>query len=114
MRFLKLKKKPKRVESPPVPSRPCWNPATGLLDEAVVREWLIAKLARVVGIPMSDVDPALNFVEYGLDSMQAIRLSGDLERWMGFELPPILLYDYPSIDTLARYLAENPPVPAAH
>ena len=108
-----LKSKPKHVETRPIPDGPHLDPATGQLDEAVIREWLIAKLAKVVGIPISEVDPALNFVEYGLDSMQAIRLSGDLERRVGFELPPILLYDYPTIDTLARYLAEDRPGPAA-
>jgi acyl carrier protein len=113
MNLLK-KKKPKREESPPVAASPYLNPAMGLLDEAVIREWLIAKLANVVGIPITDVDPALCFVEYGLDSMQAVRLSGDLERWMGVELPPILLYDYPTVDELARYLVESTPGPASH
>jgi acyl carrier protein len=104
MSILERREKSKRVEFAPVPARP---------DEAEIREWLVAKVARVVGVPTSDVDPALSFVEFGLDSMQSVRLSGDLERWMGYELPPILLYDYPTIDSLARYLAENPAGPTA-
>jgi acyl carrier protein len=114
MIFLKKKNQPKHVESPPVPASPYRDRATGRLDEALIRQWLIAKLSKVVGIPITDVDPTLNFVEYGLDSMQAVRLSGDLERWMGFELPPILLYDYPTIDELARCLVANPPGSASH
>jgi acyl carrier protein len=39
--------------------------------------------------------------------MQAVTLTHDLEKWLGRELDPFLLYDYPSVDTLARYLSEN-------
>jgi acyl carrier protein len=112
--ILLKKNQPKHVESPLFPASPYRDRTTGLLDEAVIREWLITKLSQVVGIPITDVDPTSSFAEYGLDSMQAVRLSGDLERWMGFELPPILLYDYPTIDALARCLVANPPVPAPH
>lgn len=79
----------------------------GPLDEAVIRAWLASKLAGVLGATPEEVDPACTFTDYGLDSMQAVRLSGDVESWLGRELSPLLLYDYPSIETLARYLAEH-------
>ncbi len=34
-------------------------------------------------------------------------MTGDLEDWLGCELDPTLLYDYPTIDALAWHLAEE-------
>ena len=79
----------------------------GPVDEAVIRLWLAGKVAGVLGVTPEEVDPATTFTDYGLDSMQAVRLSGDIETWLGRELSPLLLYDYPSIASLAGYLAEN-------
>jgi len=39
--------------------------------------------------------------------VQVARLSGDLEAWLGRELSPSLIYDYPTIESLARHLAEE-------
>ena len=91
----------KPVDPPPSPRH------QGPLNEAVIQAWLSSKLAGVLGVTPEEVDPACTFTDYGLDSMQAVRLSGDVESWLGRELSPLLLYDYPSIETLARYLAEH-------
>jgi acyl carrier protein len=34
-------------------------------------------------------------------------LSGDLQTWLEIELDPTLLYDYPTIQSLAEYLVEK-------
>jgi acyl carrier protein len=34
-------------------------------------------------------------------------MSGDLEDWVGRKIDPTLLYDYPTIETLAQHLAEE-------
>ena len=47
------------------------------------------------------------FDRYGLDSSAAVGMTGDLEDWLGKEVEPILLYDYPTIETLARHLSIN-------
>lgn len=45
-----------------------------------------------------------NLAEYGLDSIAALTIAGDLEDELGIELPPTLLWDHPTIDELATYL----------
>jgi hypothetical protein len=42
-----------------------------------------------------------------LDSMVGVSLAGDLEDWLGLALSPTLLWDYPTVETLTRYLAEE-------
>src|SRR5262249_14255020 len=53
-----------------------------------------------------DIDVGLPFACYGFSSVQAISLSGELGEALGRRLPPTLLYDYPTIEALARHLAE--------
>jgi 8-amino-7-oxononanoate synthase len=50
------------------------------------------------------VDIYAPFESFGLDSLKAVTLSGLLEDWIGLELSPTLFWDYPNIDSLARYL----------
>jgi acyl transferase domain-containing protein/acyl carrier protein len=85
----------------------------GLLQNiASVQSWLVAKLAEYLDIDPSTIDIHEPFASYGLESAEAISLSGELEEWLGRDLSPSLLYDYPSISILARYLAgdANPAV----
>jgi acyl carrier protein len=73
----------------------------------VIQAWLITHLAEQVGIEPQDIDVHQPFTEYGLDSMVGVSLAGDLEDWLGLDLSPTLLWDYPTVETLTRYLAEE-------
>lgn len=44
------------------------------------------------------------FLNYGLSSLDAVTLSGELEELLGCRLSPTLAYEYPSIFSLSRYL----------
>ena len=57
----------------------------------------------------STIDPREPFTYYGLDSVQAVGLTGDLEIWLGRRLSPTLAWDYPNIESLARHLAVETP-----
>ncbi|KIP16987.1 phosphopantetheine attachment site family protein [Burkholderia sp. MSHR3999] len=52
------------------------------------------------------IDVDKQFIDYGLDSADAMKMVGDLEDYVGFELSPSLPYQYPTIDALARALAD--------
>ena len=73
-----------------------------------IQGWLIDKLAETLEIEPSQIDIGLDFEEYGLESAEAINLSGDLEEYLDRRLPPTLLWDYQNIAALAQYLANNP------
>ncbi|MEL6495185.1 MAG: acyl carrier protein, partial [Cyanobacteria bacterium J06623_7] len=59
-----------------------------------IQGWLIDKLAEVLEIEPNQIDVGQDFEEYGLESAEAINLSGDLEDYLGCRLPPTLLWDY--------------------
>ena len=43
----------------------------------------------------------------GLDSVQAVRLSAELEDYLNIKLSPTIIYDYPNISSLAAYLTNS-------
>ena len=70
-----------------------------------IQAWLVGRLANVLKVAPGHIDVQEPFARYGLDSKDAAGLSGELEEWLGRRLPQTLVYDYPTVDTLARYLA---------
>ncbi len=72
-----------------------------------IQGWLIDKLAEVLEVEPNQIDVGQDFEEYGLESVEAINLSGDLEDYLGCRLPPTLLWDYQNIEALAQYLAQG-------
>ena len=74
------------------------------------RQELIAFLAEralhVLGLDATTpVEPRVPLKEIGLDSLMAVELSNSLVRSGGQSLPATLLFDYPTLDALATYLA---------
>lgn len=73
--------------------------------------WLRNRLARELELEPDQIDTQKDFADCGLSSVEAVNLSGDLESFLGCRLPPTLLWDYPTIDSLARYLEGTLPPP---
>jgi acyl carrier protein len=71
-----------------------------------ITTWLIGRLAAHFEIDPAEIDVHEAFTNYGLDSRTAVGLSGELETWLGRQLPATLVWDYPSIDLLAKNLAD--------
>jgi acyl carrier protein len=76
-----------------------------LPDALEIERWIAARLATRLGTPNLEIDPTVPFAHYGMDSQNALGLSGDLEEWLGTELSPTLVWDYPTVRQLASYLA---------
>ena len=75
--------------------------------ETQIQSWLITNISSVVEVDPQTIDIRKPLEYYGMDSMQAMHLSGDLEDWLGRQLSPTVVWDYPTIELLARHLAEN-------
>lgn len=80
------------------------------MNAGEIRAWLVAEIARTVGLNPSAIDVRAPFDSHGLSSLDGVTLSGDLERLLGRDLSPTLVYEHPSIEALARYLGEVPAV----
>src|SRR5712692_7759457 len=72
-----------------------------------IRAWLVAKLSELLDVTPESIDLRESFTSYGLGSLQAVIISGELGDWLGRKLSPTLAYDYPNVEVLARYLAEE-------
>lgn len=78
-----------------------------------VYEWLSARLSLYLRRAPESIDPAVPLAEYGMDSVAALSLCGDLEEEFGLEVEPTLLWDFPTVTALVRHLtAVLPDVPA--
>lgn len=75
-------------------------------QEETIQDWLINHIAIWLLIDADDIDVNEPFAEYGLTSITAVSLTGDLEDWLEIELSPTLAYEYPTIAAMAHHLAE--------
>jgi acyl-CoA synthetase (AMP-forming)/AMP-acid ligase II/acyl carrier protein len=89
-----------RPEAPTVPAGPGAS-----RNESAITAWLVSRLARESGMDPDEIDLGQPFASYGVDSARALLLVGDLETWLGRDLPPIVLWNYPTVEALARHLA---------
>ena len=84
---------------------------SGSLD---VAHWIRNALAKLLGIRADQIDLTKPFASFGVDSVTAVRLSGELQEWLGRPVPPTVAYDYPTIEKLAAHLARDPERVALH
>jgi acyl carrier protein len=76
-------------------------------SELSSQTWLKNWLSQEMSLHGADIDAAKSFLSYGMNSVQAMMLVGDIEDCLGLRLSPTLVWDYPTIETLARYIAEK-------
>ncbi len=71
------------------------------------QQWLLKKVSTAFQINESEIntDTALN--NYGMDSVTAVSLSGEIATYLGQDVSPTLFYDFPSIEKLSNKLFEN-------
>ena len=72
-----------------------------------IQAWLVSYLAKLLENEPDEIDVTIPFDRYGLDSAAAVGMTGDLEEWLGYELDPTLIYDYPTIEALAGHLSKQ-------
>ncbi len=70
-----------------------------------IQTWLIFKIAEKLAIPANAIDIHQPLAAYGLGSLAAVSLAGELEDWLKCRLSPTVIYDYPTIVALSQALA---------
>ncbi|MFJ9005164.1 acyl carrier protein [Streptomyces canus] len=85
----------------PAPSAPSAPPDTEL------RSWLRARVAHYAQLDAAAIDTTATLTTYGLDSVYALILCGDIEDHLGVALEPTVAWDHPTIDALAGHLEET-------
>ena len=81
--------------------------ATKQLAQTEVLAWLMVKFADWLEVPAEELDPRRPISSYGLDSISAVTLSVQLEEELGIELDTAVLWDRPTLASLADHLTES-------
>lgn len=76
-------------------------------DEASMQRRIATWIAAQLGQQPDDIDPRAAFSQLGLNSLQAVSLTGELEAWLGRRVSPTLAYEYPTIEQLAQHLVRE-------
>jgi acyl carrier protein len=77
------------------------------LEPAEVLTWLTQKFADWLEVPADDLESRRPISSYGLDSISAVTLSVQLEEELGVELDTAVLWERPTLESLADYLTER-------
>lgn len=72
-----------------------------------IEAMLAERVADRTGTPAGEIDRTRRFENLGLDSADAVRLVGELEDFVGRPLSASLPYTHPTIQQLARCLANG-------
>jgi acyl-CoA synthetase (AMP-forming)/AMP-acid ligase II/acyl carrier protein len=79
----------------------------------VIEAWLQQRAAKLLGVEVHEIGPDRQLAEYGLDSAASVMLAGELEAWLGVQIPETISWDYPTISAIAGFLATQVTSPGA-
>ena len=74
---------------------------------AELQDGLRGILATELRLPESDVHTDRPFAEMGLNSVMAMSIRREVERLVGLELSATMLFNHPTIESFASYLAQQ-------
>ena len=74
------------------------------LDEDGLRRWLIDYLVDTIGLSPDEIDCDASLNDLAVGSADAVVMVGELSELLGRELSPVDLWQYPTVNALARYL----------
>ncbi|MFB6819659.1 acyl carrier protein [Streptomyces sp. NPDC056347] len=75
-----------------------------VMPEGEILGWLTDRLGTHVSLPVEQINPDVPYVEYGLDSVAALGLFGDIEETFGIMLDPVVALERSTARLLASYL----------
>lgn len=79
-----------------------------------LRPWLAARVASYVQRPVHEIQTNTPLAEYGLSSVYALTLTGDIEDHLGLVVDPTVMWDHPTIDALTEALLQALGTPLAN
>ncbi len=95
----------KRGRQKPMPTSS--KTAESLLN--ITQEWLTELLAEELKIPLSRLELDTAFQDYGVDSIMIAQLLRRMNQLAELDLEPTLLFEYPTIESLASWLVSTHP-----
>jgi acyl carrier protein len=72
-----------------------------------IQDWLVEQVAQRLDLDPDEIDCHASFESFGMESSEALVLLNTLEQWLGRSVPPVLLWNYPTIAQLSERLTEG-------
>jgi acyl carrier protein len=69
--------------------------------------WLVDRIAIYLKRTPAEIEASVPLAEYGLDSVAALSLCGDIEESFDLVLEPTVAWDFPTVQALAGHLVEE-------
>jgi acyl carrier protein len=69
-----------------------------------IRGWLVERVAYYLERSPEEIDPDLSLADYGLDSVYAFALCGDIEDALAVPVEPTLVWDVDTVAALTAHL----------
>ena len=69
-----------------------------------ISDWCLAYIRRTIDDPTIAVGTDIGFAQMGLNSATSAYFIVELEEWLGTELEPELVFEYPTIADLTRHI----------
>jgi acyl transferase domain-containing protein/acyl-CoA synthetase (AMP-forming)/AMP-acid ligase II/aryl carrier-like protein len=94
-------------------SRVIWSEATSITDEVhshslvEIVELLLATMSNLLEMDVSEIDPEIAFLHYGMDSILGIKFIAELDKYFSNLLSPMDLYRYSTINQLSHYIHQS-------
>lgn len=67
---------------------------------------IVERVADILGLEPSEIDPTAAHANYGLDSASAVLIAAELEEELMVPLPDSLAWDHPTLRGLAHFIAK--------
>ncbi|MFJ9153168.1 acyl carrier protein [Streptomyces sp. NPDC102270] len=76
-----------------------------LVSDEDIERWLMERVSYYLETPVEEIDPGVSLAEYGLESVYAFALCGDIEDTLGVTVEPTLVWDIETVSALTVHLA---------
>ena len=76
-------------------------------SSGTLSNWLVERVAYYLNKDTSEINTDSPLAGYGLDSVYAVSLCGDLEDLLSIYVEPTLAWDYPTIDEIVEFLQQE-------
>ena len=72
-----------------------------------IQAWLIDHIAMRLRLDRKGIAGSTAFVDLGMSSIDAVEITGELADWLGRDLAPTAVYQYPTVAELANWLVKS-------
>lgn len=90
---------------PQLPENPSQKDRDAIL--LMTEQWMATWMIVRAGVDPQEVDLNKPFAEYGLDSLTAVEMSGEIEDWSDVELTPVVAWSYPTVSKMSAYITDQ-------